>query len=275
VSGITYTVIQIPITRIRAFAFQPRKWFDAEEITARAESMKVTGQQDPVTVEQVYGDPDHDYELINGESRLRSAREAGIKTLWAAVRSEPFGSKVEKHLASLVANFNRSDHTPLEISDALNVQMTEGKLNQGEIARAIGKSQSWVNQHISLQKLHPIIKKMMHPSRPKRERLAMATAVELARLSMERQLVIVDQSRDKNGHVVIHRMKLRIELKHGERPEVEISRDVLKEDTAWTAEREYRYREYHRPVPEHIVTLRAGIAEFRSLLENQYRRYNR
>ena len=99
---VTYSVQQIPIDRIRAFAFQPRKWFNAEEIDARAESMKLLGQQDPVTVEPVTdGDPDHDYELINGESRLRSARVAGITTLWAAVRSAPFGSRVEKHLARL------------------------------------------------------------------------------------------------------------------------------------------------------------------------------
>jgi ParB family transcriptional regulator, chromosome partitioning protein len=127
---VTYTVRQIPIERIRAFAAQPRKWFDREEIHARAESMKLLGQQDPVTVEPVTGDPDHDYELINGESRMRSAIEAGMPTLWAAVRSVPFPSKVDKHLASLVANFNRSDHTPMEISDALHLQVTEGGKSQ-------------------------------------------------------------------------------------------------------------------------------------------------
>lgn len=259
-SAITYAVRQIPIERIRAFAFQPRKWFDAEEITARAESMKAMGQQDPVTVEPVFGDPKHDYELINGESRLRSAREAGIKTLWAAVRSAPFPSKVEKHLASLVANFNRSDHTPMEISDALNVQVTEGGMNQSEIARALGKSPMWVGHYLSLQKLHPDFQAMMHPSRPRAERLAPATAFELARFSVDKQAQILRSSVGGDGKVTVARVKIRAALRSAE-PKIEPAPGV------WTAARERRHQAFFRPDPDHVAHLSAGIAEFRSLLE--------
>lgn len=256
-SVITYAVRQIKIERIRAFAFQPRKYFDAEEISARAESMKALGQQDPVTVEPLSGDPKHDFELINGESRLRSARKAGIKTLWAAVRSVPFGSRVEKHLASLVANFNRSDHTPLEISDALRVQVTEGGKNQAEIARVLGKSEMWVSHYLSLQKLHPNVRALMHPSRPKPERLATATAIELARLSLEKQLEILGSARGADGKVTVVRVKIRAALRSGGESQ----------PSDWTAERERKHQEFNRPVPAHVEHLRAGIAEFRSMLE--------
>lgn len=260
---ITYAVRQIRIERIRPFAFQPRKWFDPEEITARAESMKALGQQDPVTVEPVFGDPDHDFELINGESRLRSAREAGIKTLWAAVRSVSFGSRVEKHLASLVANFNRSDHTPLEISNALQVQVTEGGKNQAEIARAIGKSQMWVSAYLSLQKLHPELQALMHPARPRLERLAPATAFELARLSLEKQMEIAKRSKDANGKVTLQRVKIRALKNYGFN---------LNDSTrTWNMDRQRRYEILHRPNAEHVTHLQAGIREFRSLLEARRR----
>jgi ParB/RepB/Spo0J family partition protein len=259
-AGIAYTVRQIRIERIRAFDFQPRKWFDAEEITARAESMKALGQQDPVTVEPVFGDPDHDFELINGESRLRSAREAGITTLWAAVRSAAFGSRVEKHLASLVANFNRSDHTPMEISDALHVQFTEGGKNQAEIARALGKSTMWVSSYLSLQRLHPDLQAMMHPARARAERLAPATAFELARLCADRQIEILKSSRGADGKVTVARVQIRAALRGGEKA-------APSHNQTWTVEREKRHQELFRSDPAHVAQLRAGINEFRSLLE--------
>lgn len=261
--AISYTMRQIPVSRIRVFAFQPRKWFDAEEITARAESMKALGQQDPVTVEPVYGDPDYDYELINGESRLRSACEANITMLWASVRSVPFASPVEKHLASLVANFNRSDHTAMEVSDALHIQITQGGKTQAQIARALGKSYVWVSHHLSLQKLHPDLQAMMHPSRPKKERMATVTAFELARLPRERQLEILKKARSVKGNTSLLRQTVR-----------ELKKDTVHEAALmhWTPEREARRQVLNTPNPEHLAILSAGIKEFRKLLNYTYRR---
>ena len=208
---VTYTVQQIPIERIRAFAFQPRKWFNPEEIHARAESMRALGQQDPVTVERVEDDPDYDYELINGESRLRSAREAGITTLWAAVRSVPFPSMAEKHMASLVANFNRSDHTPMEISNALYVQVTQGKKTQLDLARAIGKTDYWVSAYLSLQKLHPDIQACLHPTAKKTDRIPTNAGFALARVPIDRQLEILRLAKGSDGRITLLRVQIEIE----------------------------------------------------------------
>ena len=258
---VTYAVQQIPIDRIRAFTFQPRKWFDPEEIEARADSMKLLGQQDPVTVEPVIdGDPDHDYELINGESRLRSARLAGLETLWAAVRSVPFGSKVEKHLASLVANFNRSDHTPMEISDALLVQTKEGGLCNAQIARALGKTNNWVGDYLSLQDLHTEFQALMHPTRPRAERLAPTTAFEIARLPMDEQEELLRRCRDVDGRLLMTRVKMRAAKKSGS----EVLVPVVSEP--WTLERHRRRHDHHQPSPESVARRRAGIEEFRRLL---------
>ena len=266
---VTYDVRQIPIERIRAFDFQPRKWFDPVETHARAESMKALGQQDPVTVEPVYGDAAHDYELINGESRLRSAREAGLDTLWAAVRSIPFESRTDKHLASLVANFNRSDHAPMEVSDALHIQVTEGGKSQTDIGRVLGKPQTWVSKYLSLQRLHPDIQKLLHPSVSKRERLAANTGFELARLPHDRQLEIFRKARGSGGKVIMRRVQLRALQSLGKIP-LAAHIDAPPRITAWTPEREERYRQFHRPTPDVVTHLRAGISKFRRLLEERY-----
>lgn len=214
---VTYEVLQIPLARIRAFEFQPRKWFDPQEIQARAQSMRALGQQDPVTVERVLDDPDHDFELINGESRLRSAHKAGIKTLWAAVRSRPFPSRAEKHMASLVANFNRSDHTPMEISDALFVQVSEGGKTQHEIAQAIGKPEMWVSHYLSLQKLHADIKPLLHPTVHKDKRLAPAVGFELSMVPTERQLEVLEAARGADGRVTRLRVQIETDRTLGKR----------------------------------------------------------
>lgn len=121
-------------------------------------------------------------------------------------------------LASLVANFNRSDHTPMEISDALVVQVTEGGRTQGEVARALGKHENWVSRYLSLQRLHPQLQALMHLSIPRAERLSPAAAFELARLPLER-----------------HK----------------------------------KWQDHYRPDPQQQAHLRAGIAEFRRLLERR------
>jgi len=259
---ITYSVKQIAIDRIRAFDFQPRKWFDPEELSARAMSMKTVGQQVPVTVEALSGDPDHDYELIDGESRYRSAKEAGIKTLWAAVRSVPFGSKVEKHMASLVANFNRSEHAPMEISDALLVQTTQGGMTQDQVAKALGRSHPWVSSYLKLQDLHPELQALMHPSVPKQRRLSIATAIEIARLAIDKQEKLFKSLRDQDGTVVLTRRKVRNAI----RKRTDDPQQWAAEVVHWTPEREARRQALHTPNSAHVAKLAAGIAEFRALL---------
>jgi ParB/RepB/Spo0J family partition protein len=319
--AVTYSLKQIPLNRIRAFAFQPRKWFDPREIRARAESMKAMGQQDPVTVEPLTGDPAHDYELINGESRLRSAQKAGIKTLWAAVRSRPFESRTAKHMASLVANFNRSDHTPMEISDALHIQVTEGGKSQGEIARAIGKTDFWVCSYLSLQKLHPDIRALLHPTTHKDKRIAATIGFVLAKLEPDQQLKVMKSARGSDGRITMLRVKIEAEIiglkkgksrmtpskrrekivntmralnldvaklksivdsDRGEAAKELAKSDVLKDgietlqtvkaaiETEWTPER-MASAQKHRDQPDDVVKdLRAGIAEFRRMLEERY-----
>ncbi len=202
---VTYVALMVPTERIRRFEKQPREYFDPNEIAARAESMRVVGQQTPITVEAIDGDPKHDYELIDGESRWRSAQVAGIEQMLVLVRSVKFGSLKEKHLASLVANFNRSEHTPMEISNALALQASNG-MSQSDIAVAIGKDPNWVSQYLSLQKLHPEVKKLLDPRILFRERLPVTAAARLAAAPMDKQLDVIAKARRSNGQLTLSRI---------------------------------------------------------------------
>ena len=213
---ITYTMLEVPIERIRPCPYQPRKYFDPEEEKARAESIRAVGQQEAATVDRILDDPDHDYELINGESRWRSAKRAGQKTLWVAIRSEPFGSKREKHLAALVANHNRSDHTPMEIAEALRFQLDEGG-SAIEVATALGKTDNWVYQYLSLLKLHPDIQAFLHPTTPRIDRVSATIGFSLARISMDKQKEVLEKSRSSDGRVSKSQVDIEVERLLGKR----------------------------------------------------------
>lgn len=195
---VTYSAKTVGTDRIRRFTLQPREYFDPVEITARAESMKAVGQQSPVTVEAVSGDPKHDYELIDGESRWLSAKKAGIAKMLVLVRSAPFASVSEKHLASLVANFNRSEHTLMEVSNALLKQINSG-MTQRDLATALGKTEFWVSDHLLLQKLHPEIQALLNPRAKDRDRISMASAIALTTVPVDKQLGVLKAVR-KSAH---------------------------------------------------------------------------
>lgn len=198
---VTYHATVVNPNRVRRFKDQPRTYFDPAEIAARAESMKSAGQQTPCTVEPIHGDSHHDYELIDGESRWLSAKAAGLKELLVIVRSEPFTSVEEKHLASLVANFNRSEHTPMEISNALYLQVKAGVL-QVNLARMLGKQQMWVSNYLSLQNLLPEIQSRLHPRTPKKSRISPSAGFSLAGIPQDKQLQVLAQASRADGKLI-------------------------------------------------------------------------
>lgn len=203
---ITYVAKTVKTSSIRRFKQQPREFFDPVEIAARAQSMAAAGQQMPVTVERITGDPKHEYELIDGESRWLSAKKAGIEEMSVLVRSTPFASVTEKHRASLIANFNRSEHTPMEISNALQVQVRAGVL-QGELALELGKQPMWVSKYLSLQGLHPNIQRLLDPRVSKKARIAPATAFALAQIPKAQQLEVLETARRSDGKISMDRVK--------------------------------------------------------------------
>jgi hypothetical protein len=111
---------------------------------------------------------------------------------------------------------------------------------------------------------------LMHPSVPKSKRLAAYTAFEIARCSQEIQVGLLRKVKNKDRAVVLLRSEVR-KMLHGRDPEEE-HRTIADSRTfehfnSWTPEREARRRVHNAPNPEHVKHLRAGIAEFRKLLD--------
>jgi ParB/RepB/Spo0J family partition protein len=192
----------IPTQRIRRFQDQPRRHFNNEELRELADSIKEVGQITPILVRAITGDRNHEYELIDGERRLRACTLGQIKSMRAVVRTVV--SEDEQFLHSVIANFGRVGHTPIETAMAIKriraTQRIQGltPTQQVEtIAKMCARSTVWVYQHEALLKLDPKVLEMMDPALPKGRRLDFSIAHFITSLRPDLQLRIAREVIDK------------------------------------------------------------------------------
>jgi len=88
--------------------------------------------------------------LIAGERRWRAAREAGIATVPAVVRS---ADDRDSLLLGLVENVAREDLSPVEEARAYAMLIDEFALSLGEVSDRVGKSKPSVSNRIRLLEL--------------------------------------------------------------------------------------------------------------------------
>jgi ParB family transcriptional regulator, chromosome partitioning protein len=141
------TIGSLPIEKIRANPFQPRKEFDEAALEELKNSIIENGVIQPVTVCR---DGDG-YQLISGERRLRAVRQAGFKFIPAyVIEAGDDSSKLE---LALIENIQREDLNAIEVALALKSLTTKCRLTQDEVAQKVGKNRSTISNFLRLLKL--------------------------------------------------------------------------------------------------------------------------
>jgi len=137
----------LPIEKIRANPFQPRKEFDEAALEELKNSIIENGVIQPVTVCR----EGEIYQLISGERRLRAVTLAGFKFIPAyIIDAADDSSKLE---LALIENIQREDLNAIEVALALKSLTTKCNLSQEEIAQKVGKNRSTVSNFLRLLKL--------------------------------------------------------------------------------------------------------------------------
>src|SRR5580698_8277743 len=77
-------VINIPLEQIEVNPFQPRTTFEEESLNELADSIKIHGVIQPITVRKL---ENNKYQLIAGERRVRASKMAGKADVPAFVRN--------------------------------------------------------------------------------------------------------------------------------------------------------------------------------------------
>lgn len=141
------TISEVQISQIQANPFQPRTEFDQTALQELAESIKVHGVIQPITVRKMGYDS---YQIISGERRTRASILAGLTKIPAYVRVANDQEMLEM---ALIENIQREELNPIEISLSYKRLIDECSLKQEELAERVGKNRTTVNNYLRLLKL--------------------------------------------------------------------------------------------------------------------------
>lgn len=139
---------KISVEFISRNPYQPRFNIDPVSLEELKKSILTNGLIQPITVRRT---PDHKYELISGERRLKACKEIGFKEIPAYIIDV---DSEELMLAlALIENIQREKLNPIEIGTAYKRLMDECHLTQEQIAERVGKDRTTVANSIRLLKL--------------------------------------------------------------------------------------------------------------------------
>jgi len=144
-------VNEINIAEIEVNPFQPRSDFDAQSLQELADSIKLQGLIQPITLRRVTA---HRYQLISGERRLRASKLAGLTHIPAYVRTANDQQMLEM---ALIENIQRENLNAIEVALSFQRMIDECNLKQEELGERVSKNRSTVTNYLRLLKLPPTI----------------------------------------------------------------------------------------------------------------------
>lgn len=156
-AGGRVVVKQIPLIQIGANPDQPRKTFSDAELSELAASIKEKGVLQPILLRAVDGRP-YMYEIVAGERRYRASKMAGLTEIPALVKSITPENAME---IALIENVQRENLNPIEEAAAYKNIMDKCGYELADVARLIGKSDSYIRNIMRLDSLPADVKKMV------------------------------------------------------------------------------------------------------------------
>jgi ParB family chromosome partitioning protein len=145
------SVNEIKVAEIEVNPFQPRTDFDQQALQELADSIKLQGLIQPITVRRLSVGK---YQLISGERRLRASKLAGLVTVPAYVRTANDQQMLEM---ALIENIQRENLNAIEVALSFQRMIEECNLKQDELGERVSKNRSTVTNYLRLLKLPPAI----------------------------------------------------------------------------------------------------------------------
>ncbi len=140
-------ISEIAIERIETNPYQPRTHFDQTALQELADSIKVQGIIQPITVRRL---SEGQYQLISGERRLQASKLAGLKAIPAYVRTANDEQMLEM---ALIENIQRENLNAIEVAVAYKRLIDELGIVMEEVGEKVGKNRATVNNYLRLLKL--------------------------------------------------------------------------------------------------------------------------
>lgn len=154
-------VKQIPLAQIGTNPDQPRKTFTPDELNELATSIKEKGVLQPILLRTVQNKP-YMYEIVAGERRFRASKIAGLNEIPALVKSMDNNNAME---IALIENVQRENLTPIEEADAYKNLMECCDYELPDVAKLIGKSESYIRNMLRLTSLPESVQILVNEGR--------------------------------------------------------------------------------------------------------------
>lgn len=185
--------VVVPIDSVNVSeAFNPRTSFDREKLEELKGSIKQDGLLQPIVVRHDGTDKlgKQHFFLIAGSRRLRAKRELGDKTIEVKIVQPTHEAS---SIQALVENLQREDMHPLDEARAIKRYMDKFTATQGDIAKRLSKSPSWVSQRLKLLELAaPDIQEAVDAGE-----LTVTAAQALTDLPPEAQTEVLEEIRER------------------------------------------------------------------------------
>ena len=177
-------VRNIPLSEIVPSELNPRKTFNQEELEELAQSIKENGLIQPITLRKIGNKKDAKYEIVCGERRFRASQLIGAKDIQAVVKEL---NDKQAFACMIIENLQRKDIDPMEEAAALNRLYNDGSMTVAEMAKMLGKSNSFVSGRIQLHHtIEPFVQLM-------REGILVLThLLDICKLPAEQQQTLFD-----------------------------------------------------------------------------------
>lgn len=151
------SIFWVEVEKIVPNPFQPRREFNEHSLKELAESVRMYGILQPLTVIRNEVQLDNgafrtEYELVAGERRLRAAKLAGLVQVPVIIRSGEETELMKLELA-IIENLQREDLNPVDRALAFKQLSGQFKLSHTQIAKKVGRSRVFVSNTIRLLNL--------------------------------------------------------------------------------------------------------------------------
>ena len=149
----------LPISQVESCSTQPRKSFEPEALSDLADSIRIHGIIQPLTVRKLQSGY---YQIIAGERRWRAARMARLTQVPVVVIEADDRKAME---LAMIENLQREDLNPIEEAEGYRVLTEQYGMTQDECAQRVGKSRPTVANALRLLGLTEPVRTMVEDGR--------------------------------------------------------------------------------------------------------------
>ena len=149
-------VQQIMVNNIMSGIYQPRKYFDHDQLLELSNSIRENGIIQPIIVRKA--DERGTFEIIAGERRFRAAKMAGLDKIPAIIKDIDNAQALE---FAIIENVQREDLSLIEEAQGYKQLINEFDYSQNQVAKKIGCSRSHIANILRLLSLPKEVQKLL------------------------------------------------------------------------------------------------------------------